>query len=467
VIRPLWTAEAVAAATGGTATGDWSVAGVSIDSRTVQPGELFIALVGPNHDGHAFVDAALQRGAAALVHRRPAGLPPQTPLVLVDDTMQALRALARAGRARSRARILAVTGSVGKTGVKEALRHVLASQADVHASVASFNNHWGVPLSLARMPESSVYGIFELGMNASGEIAPLSRLVRPDVALITAIAPAHLGFFRSIEEIADAKAEIFAGLEQDGTAVLDGDSPHFPGLANHARAAGCRRVWRFGEGTDAEIRLLDAACEVDGSDLSVSLFGRRLAFRIGSPGPHWVRNALAVLLSVTALGADPALAAAGLRTFQPPAGRGARHDLPWPGGRLVLVDDSYNANPSSMAAAFAVLAGAPGRKIAVLGDMLELGPDERELHAGLAPPLLASGVDLVFTVGPLMEALQDALPAERRGAHAAAAGDLPAILAAALRPGDTVLVKGSLGSRMGQIVDALKRPAGAGDSEGS
>ncbi len=451
----LWTAAELAAATGGRASGDWSVAGVAIDSRTVQPGDLFVALRGPNHDGHEFVAAALARGAVALVDRVPAGIAADARLLRVEDTMAALTALGRAARARSRARLAAITGSVGKTGTKEALRLVLGRQAPSHASAASYNNHWGVPLSLARQPRDTVYGVYELGMNAPGEILALARLVRPQVAMITAIAPAHLGFFPSVEAIAAAKGEIFAGLEPGGAAVLNLDNPHTPQLMELAKAAGCERVLGFGSAPEAAVRLEDARLDASGSDVTIRLDGAELAFRVGAPGRHWVSNSLGVLACVMALGADPAAAARALADFRPPRGRGQRHRLARPGGGVTLIDESYNANPASMRAALTLLETAPGRRLAALGDMLELGAQAPALHAALAGPVATAGVDRVFTVGASMRHLHDALAPAVRGPHAERAAELLPILAAELQPGDTLLIKGSLGIGMGRLVEAL------------
>jgi len=450
----LWTAAEIAAATGGRAIGDWSVAGVSIDSRTVQPRDLFIALRGPNHDGHDFVPDALVRGAAAVVDRVPQH-PSAAPLVVVADTMAALGALGRAARARSTARIAALTGSVGKTGTKEALRLALSAQAPTHASAASHNNHWGVPLSLARAPRAAVYAVYELGMNAPGEIAALARLVRPQVAMITTIEAAHLGFFPSLEAIAEAKGEIFEGLEPGGIAVLNADSPHHRRLAALAQAAGCARVIGFGAAEGADARLLEMRLDPEGSDVVMALDGRELAFRIGAPGEHWVRNALGVVACAHALGADPETAAQALAAFTPPAGRGRQHRIPVAGGAFTLIDDSYNANPASVRAALRVLGAAPGRRLAALGDMLELGERAPQLHAALAEAAAGSGVDRVYTAGPAMGHLHEALPPARRGRHVADAGELVPVLQAELRAGDTLLVKGSLGMRMGRIVEAL------------
>jgi UDP-N-acetylmuramoyl-tripeptide--D-alanyl-D-alanine ligase len=451
----LWRAAEIVAATGGKARGDWAVAGVSIDSRTIQPGELFIALRGPNHDGHAFVRDALARGAAALVDRVPADASQQAALVVVDDTMVALTALGRAARQRTSAQIAALTGSVGKTGTKEALRLALAAQAPTHASAVSHNNHWGVPLSLARAPRASVYAVYELGMNAPGEIAALARLVRPHVAMITTVEAAHLGFFSSVEAIAEAKGEIFQAIEPGGVAVLNADNAHYARLRTLAEAAGCARVVGFGASASAAARLSDARLDPAGSDVAMMLEGREIAFRIGVPGRHWVSNALGVIACAAALGADPEAAARALAEFKAPAGRGRQHRLAVPSGAITLIDDSYNANPASVRAALDVLGSAVGRKLAILGDMLELGDHAPRLHAELALPIATSGVDRVYTAGPAMRHLHDALPPERRGRHVDDAVELLPVIEAELRPGDTLLVKGSLGMRTGRIVDAL------------
>jgi UDP-N-acetylmuramoyl-tripeptide--D-alanyl-D-alanine ligase len=462
----LWTAGEIAGATGGKAHGDWAVDGVSIDSRTVHPRELFIALRGPHHDGHAFVADALARGAAALVDCVPDGLS-ETPLVVVEDTMAALTALGRAARARRNARTAALTGSVGKTGTKESLRLALSVQAPTHASAASHNNHWGVPLSLARAPRGTAYAVYELGMNAPGEIAALTRLVRPHVAMVTAVEAAHLGFFPSIEAIAEAKGEIFLGLEPGGIAVLNADNAHFARLVAMAEAAGCARVIGFGAAPGATARLRDAQLDPAGSDVRMTLEDREITFRIGAPGRHWVDNALGVVACAAALGADPEVAARALRDFRAPVGRGRQHRLLLPSGSIILIDESYNANPASVRAALQVLATAVGRRVAVLGDMLELGAHAPKLHAGLAEAVVACGVDQVYTAGPQMRHLHDALPAARRGRHVGDAAALLPILEGELRGGDTLLIKGSLGMRMGRIVEALLargqvgRPVGA------
>jgi UDP-N-acetylmuramoyl-tripeptide--D-alanyl-D-alanine ligase len=458
----LWTADAAAAATGGVSTGRWRANGVSIDSRTVVPGDLFVALSGPSFDGHAFVAAALAAGAAAaVVARRPQGLAPDAPLLMVGDTLAALEALGRAARARFAGRVVAITGSVGKTGTKEALFRCLAAQAPSYATAGSLNNHWGVPLSLARLPAGDRFGVFELGMNHAGEIGPLSAMVRPDVGLITTIEPAHLEFFASVEAIADAKAELFEGMvpAADATAILNRDNPQFERLQAAARARGLGRIWSFGSDERAEGRLLDCSLEADGSAVTAELGGERLRYRLSLPGRHWVTNSLAVLLAVRAVGADLAAAAATLGRLPPVKGRGTRQRIGSASGGFDLIDESYNASPAAMAAAFQVLGrvepGAGGRRIAVLGDMRELGSHADALHGGLAAPLVAAGVDRVYCCGPHMAALVRALPAALRGGYAEDSAALVPLVTAAVGGGDVVLVKGSAGSRMGAVVTAL------------
>lgn len=463
----LWRADEAAAATGGTFQGAaaWAATGVSIDSRSIEAGDLFVALEGPKFDGHDYIAAALAgRAVAALAHRRPDGLAADAPLLMVADTMQGLERLAIAARERSGARRIGVTGSVGKTGTKEALKTVLGGQAATFASVGSFNNQWGVPLTLARMPQSTVYGVFELGMNHAGELGPLSRLVRPQVAIVTTVEPAHMEFFASIEAVADAKAEIFEGVDADGIAILNRDNPQFERLEAHARRRGLVRIIAFGRHAQAGARLLDCSLYATCSAVSAAIEGERVDYCLGAPGLHWVMNSLAVLAAVKAVGADVGQAAAAFARVTPPKGRGARTTVALPaqrgGGSVELIDESYNASPAAMRAAFSVLAQASprngGRRIAVLGDMRELGAEGPTLHAGLAPDLVAAKADLVFTVGPLMASLDAVLPARLRAAHHEASVEMIPVVLAALRPGDVVLVKGSLGTRMGPIVDAIK-----------
>jgi len=457
---PLWTAAEAAAATHGRATRNWTATGVSIDSRTLEPGDLFVALRGPTFDGHDFVAAALDAGAAAaLVHRVPDGVAEDAPLLVVANADAALDDLAAAARSRARARICAVTGSVGKTGAKETLARALGAIGPTVASRGNLNNQWGAPLSLARLPADAAYGVFELGMNASGEIGPLSRLVRPHIAVITTITAAHLENFDGVAGIADAKAEIFEGMGPDGVAILNRDNAYFPHLAVAARERGVGRVIGFGAHPEAEVRLRDLNADNGGSRIAALVGGRELVYRLGVPGRHWAINSLAALAAVDALGADVGRAAGALATMEAPRGRGKQHRVACPGGHFTLIDDSYNASPASMRAAFAVLGasetGPGGRRLAVLGDMLELGDRAEELHAGLAPALEAAAVDRVFTAGPHMAALDAALPAKHRAGHAAAAEDLLTPVLDAVQAGDVVLVKGSLGMAMAQIVEAL------------
>ncbi|HEY2134599.1 MAG TPA: UDP-N-acetylmuramoylalanyl-D-glutamyl-2,6-diaminopimelate--D-alanyl-D-alanine ligase [Xanthobacteraceae bacterium] len=468
---PLWTVDAMAAAMGAERAGALpdQIGGISIDSRSVAPGEAFFAIKGDIHDGHGFVGAALRNGAGLAVVARRGDMPADTPLMVVPDVLAGLTGLAAAARARSQGKIIAVTGSVGKTSTKEALRLALARDGEVHASVASFNNHWGVPLSLARLPGAARYGIFEIGMNHAGEITPLTRLVRPDIAIITTIAPVHLEFFKSVDAIADAKAEIFLGIEPGGTAVINRDNPQFARLKRRAGKAGVAHVVGFGEHPKAAARLIRCALQPEGSTVEADILGSRVAYKIGAPGRHLVLNSLAVLACAQLAGADLALAALALSEQKPAAGRGTRISLNVPGGSALLIDESYNANPVSMHAALALLGQAPigarGRRIAVLGDMLELGPAGAELHGELAGPIRDNGIDLVFCAGPLMEALWQALPSERRGGYAKDAGALEGDILGAIRSGDAVMIKGSYGSRMGPIVKALVRryPAVASD----
>ena len=446
-MSPLWSAAALAEAAHGTLSAPFDATGVSIDTRTLARGDLFIALRGERGDGHAHVADALARGAAgAMVHTDAPG-----PTLRVDDTLAGLTRLGAAGRARFTGRLAAITGSVGKTTTKEMLRAALAAQARTHAAVASYNNHWGVPLTLARLPEDARFYVAEIGMNQPGEIAPLARLARPHVAVITAIASAHIGNLGSVEAIAREKASILRGLESGGVAVLPADSPYFELL--HAETGGARVV-TFGEAQEADARLIEAHADADGTDLAVRVGGQILQLRLPAPGRHMAMNALAALAAAEALGADVQQAARALTGFAPVAGRGVRRSIPIPGGNAVLIDESYNANTASVRAALAVLAMQPGaRRVAVLGDMLELGEHGAAEHVALAPD--AAAADIVFTCGPLMRGLHDALQPARRGAHATDAPALAGIVADALRPGDVVLVKGSLGSRMRLVVSTL------------
>ena len=456
----LWTAAEIAAAVAGQASGDFAVTGVSIDSRSLEKGDLFVALQGPTFDGHDFVAAALQRGAAgALIHRHPANLPANAPVIEVADTMKALENLGRAARGRSNAEVAAVTGSVGKTSTKEALRSVLALFAPTFATTGNLNNQWGAPLSLARMPRDTRYGVFELGMNHAGEISPLSQMVRPHVAVITTVEPVHIEFFASVAEIADAKAEIFDGLMPGGSAILPFDNPHFDRLEAKAKRMGAR-VLTFGTKDGAWARLTDCQVLPDGNDVTAEIGGKKLRYRMAAPGKHLALNSVAVLAAAFALNLDLDHALPAFGAVQALKGRGKREQLQIAGGDLELIDEGYNASPASVRAALNLLGTLPtafgGRRIAVLGDMRELGNAAPELHRGLAPDLSAAKVELAFLVGPHMKGLYDLLPDAMKGAYRAASDEMVQPLVAALQPGDTVLIKGSLGTRMAPLVEVVR-----------
>jgi UDP-N-acetylmuramoyl-tripeptide--D-alanyl-D-alanine ligase len=461
---PLWTVDAMAAAMGAERQGllPPSVSGLSIDSRTVAAGEAFFAIA-DRRDGHEFVPAAFasRAGLAVVAADRRAQFGGDSPLLVVPDVLAGLRDLAKAARDRTQAKVIGVTGSVGKTGTKEALRLALSKDGETHASVASYNNHWGVPLSLARCPASARYAVLEMGMNHAGEIEPLSRLARPHVAVITTIAPVHLEFFGSLDKIADAKAEIFLGLEPGGAAVINRDIAQFAQLKRRAQEASVARIVSFGEHAKADARLVKCALHPHCSTVVADIFGTELTYKIGTPGRHLVNNSLAVLATAVLAGADLALAALALAELKPVSGRGAPIEIDLPGGAALVLDESYNANPASVAAALDLLGqaqiGPHGRRIAVLGDMLELGPAGPSLHRALAKPVGANAVDLVFCCGPLMQNLWKALPAGRRGGYAVDSTALESQVLPAIRAGDAIMVKGSLGSRMAPIVKALQR----------
>jgi UDP-N-acetylmuramoyl-tripeptide--D-alanyl-D-alanine ligase len=449
----LWTSAEAEAATLGAASQAFAVNGLSIDTRTLQEGDLFVALKGDNRDGHDFLAAAFAaKAGAALVSRIPEGM--RGAFLSVAHTQRGLEDLAVAARARSNAKILAVTGSAGKTTTKEILRLAFNALGRTHVSAASYNNHWGVPLSLAGLPRDAEYGVFEIGMNHFGEIRNLVSFVRPHVALITTIAPAHLEFFGSCEAIADAKSEIFEGVEGGGAALIPSDSPYADRLAARAAQAGVAWILRFGQSGDA--KLLSVTPDGDGMRIKADIMGRAVDCPVGAPGLHIAQNAVGALAAVALVEGDVLNAAAALRNFTALKGRGARFEV----AGITVIDESYNANPASMAAALALLGEAPtkngGRKIAVLGDMLEMGEDGLAHHAGLAAPIERAGTDLVFAAGPQMKALWEALPASRRGAYGESSAALKEPLAAVLKKGDTVLVKGSFGSKMSLIIDALK-----------
>ena len=461
-MTPLWTAHDLREATGGTMVTPFDATGVSIDTRTLQPGDLFVALQGETGDGHDFVRDALAKGAAGAMVHRPV---PGSATLLVDDTLAGLHRMGGYARERFTGRVAAITGSVGKTTTKEMLRTILSTFGATHAAVASYNNHWGVPLTLARMPPDAAFCVAEIGMNHAGEIAPLARLARPHVAVITAVEKAHIGFLGSIEAIADEKAAIMCGLVPGGVAVLPGDSPLLSRL--HIAAEGFRVV-TFGTAQGADVRLTGLTEDGDGSDVVAGVFGRTVQFRLNAPGRHMAMNALAAIAAAGAAvhlsreaGEVYTAAARALEGFAPIIGRGARRRITVPGGTALLLDESYNGNGASMRAALEVLRLQPAtRRLAVLGDMLELGGDGPAEHRALAAAVAASA-DRLFVCGPLMHGLFDSVPEAIRGAHAPDAASLAPIVAQAVAPGDAVLVKGSLGSRMKLVVNALQRRAEA------
>jgi UDP-N-acetylmuramoyl-tripeptide--D-alanyl-D-alanine ligase len=462
-MNALWTSAEVTRALSPVAMlAPFEATGVTFDSRAVAKGDLFFALAGETTDGHSFVADALSRGAAAAVVSRD--VPGAERLVRVADTMKALVDLGHAGRARSPARIASVTGSVGKTSTKDALRTMLAAQARTEASAASYNNHVGVPISLARLPPDARYGVFEIGMNHPGEIEPLARQVAAHVGVITNVEPAHIGHMGSEEAIADEKACLFAGMGAGAVAVLNRDNRHYERLAGHARRFGVSRIVGFGKSAAAEARLLACRLQDSGSDVEALIHGRRIEYRLGAAGEHWVLNSIAALAVVEALGADVAKAAATLGEVRALPGRGARRRLKFGSGTVEFLDESYNANPASVRAMLAVLARtapAPGgRRLLALGDMRELGEYADSLHAGLADAVAASGAAQVFLCGPHMQALWQRLAAAQKGAYRPDSAALAGEVASALRAGDVIAIKGSLGSKMKNVVDAVLAASG-------
>jgi UDP-N-acetylmuramoyl-tripeptide--D-alanyl-D-alanine ligase len=461
----LWTVEKMAAAMRARVEGVSvrDISGISIDSRTLGEGDAFFAIAGDNRDGHEFVEGALKAGAALAVVSadKRGGLPKAGAYLIVEDVLDGLRDLAKAARVRTDAKVIGVTGSVGKTSTKEALHLALSREGLTHASAASYNNHWGVPLSLARCPQDARFAVFEMGMNHAGEIGPLSRLVAPHIAIVTTIAPVHLEYFKSVDEIADAKAEIFEGLAPGGVAILNRDNAQFARLRARTEVAKVGRVVSFGEHDEADARLVTCALQAASSTVRANILGEDIAYKLGAPGRHLAINSLAALAAAKLAGADLALVALALADLKPAAGRGTRIELRMPGGAALLIDESYNANPVSMRAALDLLGqaaiGPRGRRIAVLGDMLELGAEADALHRALVEPVVTNDVDLVFCSGPAMRNLWQALPSERRGGYAEDSKGLEPQVLDAIRGGDAIMVKGSNGSRMAPIVKALQR----------
>ena len=462
----LWTSAEASKATGGDVIGEWVASGVSINTRTLNPGDLFVALVGPKLDGHDFVGKAFDMGAVAAtvnhIPEGPEGTYPASAFLVAKDTQKALEDMAVAARARAgNARVIAVTGSVGKTGIKEALAVVLSKQGKTSASEGSLNNHWGLPLSLARMPGDSDFAVLEMGMNHAGELIPLSKMARPHVCIITTIQPAHTEHFKSLEDISSAKAEIFNGAESGAVAVLNHDIAQFEQLSAAAKDAGMGRIISFGSNEDADVHLVSFEVGAKSSEVTVVIDGQRIEYGVPIAGRHWVMNSLCVLAGVLAAGGDVKKAAKDMSNIKAPSGRGQRFSVKLDCGKLTLIDESYNASPASMKAAIEVLCATPvangGRRIAVLGDMLELGGDTVPAHRALAHELVSAGVDLVFCVGEAMDNLWSELPEEMKGKIFATSQVAAGFLQQSLHEGDAVMVKGSAGVRMGMVIDAIMK----------
>ncbi len=446
----LWTSSDIAKATGGEASGVFSVSGLSIDTRTIEVGDLFVPLKDAR-DGHDFIATALEKGAGGVLSEIPVS---KGNAIIVKDSFKALQDLGKAGVARSQALRIAVTGSVGKTSVKEALSVMFSKFENTHKSLKSYNNHWGVPLTMARMPQDTHYGIFEIGMNHAGEISELSNLLHPDIALITTVAGAHLAQFGNVEAIADAKAEIINGLGDDAILILNADNPHTPRITQKAKG---KKIITFGHGDDCGVTIVTSQTHEHGSNTRLRIDSQQIDVTLLVPGEHWVMNGAACMAVAYAAGLDLRKAAKALRGVRAESGRGRADTLTIDDKTITLIDESYNANPASMAAAINVLGLKPGRRVAVLGDMFELGKDEIDMHAALAAPLEDAGVAKVIMTGKSMRALKRALPPSMRGAWAQDWQSALGALKDEIKDGDVVLVKGSNGVGLGKLVASLKR----------
>ena len=452
MFKPLWTSVEAAAAVGGTAKGEWAVSGISIDTRTLQAGDLFVPLKDAR-DGHDFIPAAQEKGAHAVMSEREGF----TPSLLVDDTLGALTKLGQAACERSDALRIGVTGSVGKTSVKEALAHMFEGFGETHKSTASYNNHWGVPLTMARMPKAAEFGVFEMGMNHAGEMSALSKILLPQIALITTVAGAHLAHFENIEAIAQAKAEIIGGLAERGTLILNGDNEYTPLLKSIAEQAGVKatQIMTFGYAAENDVAIVDVRVHPQITNIRVRIGAQQIDITTPMIGDHWVSNLAACMAAAKAAGIDLRKAARRFRTMGAIAGRGKQHQLSIGDKSITLIDESYNANPASMRAAIDVLSRASGRKLAVLGDMFELGADELKFHSELSEPLEKAAVARVFVTGECMRVLKGALPQTMRAAWCKDWDTAKGALLSELQDGDTVLIKGSNATGLGKLASAL------------
>ena len=446
--KPLWTSADIAKAVSGEASDDFNITGLSIDTRTIEAGDLFVPLK-DIRDGHDFIPMAMEKGAGGALSEKPV----EGNAVIVKDSLQALRDLGQTSVARSKALRIGVTGSVGKTSVKEALAHMFSAFGNAHKSLKSYNNHWGVPLTMARMPQDTEFGVFEMGMNHAGELSDLSNLLRPDIALITTVAAVHLAHFDNVEAVADAKAEILEGLRESGIAILNADNPYTPRIAKTVKG---NKIIYFGHDDKADVRIKSADVTALGSHVSLSVDGKDIDIDLNIPGEHWVTNAASCIAVAYAAGLDLDKAAQVLSGVRAEGGRGQISELSIDGKSITLIDESYNANPTSMTAAIKLLGLKPGRRIAVLGDMAELGKDELAMHAALTTPLEAANVARVIVSGECMRALRGALPQAMRGAWTQDWAQALTALKDEIQDGDIVLVKGSNSAGLGKLVAALK-----------
>lgn len=461
----LLNSEDVQTATGGSSSNSWEASGVSIDSRTVQKGDLFIAIVGENTDGHKYVKSAFENGAvAAIVNYVPDDVSKSDNVVVVNDTFEALWDLARFSRKRISGKVIMVTGSVGKTTTKEMLASALDHQGKVHATIGNLNNHYGLPLTMCRMPKDTDYAVLEVGMSSAGEISPLSVLAQPDSVIITNVEPVHLEFFDSVQGIADAKAEVFDGLKEGGVAVLNRDNEHFLYLKKIAVNKGIKNLVSFGKGEGAEFRLVEYSETFENSSIDASYNFNQVKYDLGVFGIHNALNSISVLALVDSVGGDVGKAASSFIEFEPRPGRGKRTCVGGEFGSVTVIDDTYNASPAAVRASLKVLGDIKrkynNRIVAVLGDMFELGQNAEQMHAGLVDNIIDNNVDMVFTAGKLTQSLYNKLPEKIKGANKETSSDVAQDVLDSLKDGDVVLVKGSRGMKMENVVNHIVNQRG-------